>query len=225
MESLYWICRPLSSLPPSIYPFFLPFLSFFLFFFMTIIYLCIEFLLCAGHDTKGLASSHFIKTIQHTHTPLSLVLCASLVTTLSLSFSYLHSLCTVYFIALNFPSFVSFGLFFLMSSLIRGLVTACCFPIKVVSVCCGYSHIGDVTVIYVRNLKVLFTWYVQWSENSLLNPDVSAFLGTCSKVSAVFLSYWHHFKVYSSWRMPASYPIIWNACDIFKNKIKHSLSP
>ena len=89
---------------------------------MTIIYLCIEFLLCAGHDTKSLGISHFIKTIQHTqtHTPFLDLMCF-LVTTLSLSFSYLHSLCPIYFIALNFPSFISFGFLFLMNSLILGL--------------------------------------------------------------------------------------------------------
>ena len=108
--------------PPSLHLPLFPSLSLLSFFFLTLIYLCIEFLLCAGHDTKILGISHFIKTIQHaqTHTPFLDLMCF-LVTTLSLSFSYLHSLCPIYFIALNFPSFVSFGFLFLMSSFILGL--------------------------------------------------------------------------------------------------------
>ena len=63
--------------PPSLHLSLFPSFSLLSFFFMTLIYLCIEFLLCAGHDTKILGISHFIKTIQHaqTHTPFLDLMC------------------------------------------------------------------------------------------------------------------------------------------------------
>lgn len=59
--------EPSNTFPPSLHlpPFSLPLSPPFSLSFMTI---CIEYLLCAGYDTKGLGLSHFIKTKQNTHT-------------------------------------------------------------------------------------------------------------------------------------------------------------
>ena len=119
-ESLYWVCRPLSSLPPSIYPFFLPFLSF-LFFHDSYVFMYWVSTMCwTWYQNFRYLPFHKNNTTRTDTQPFpwSYVLFSYHLISLLFLFAFM---CPIYFIALNFPLFVSFGLLFLMSSFILGL--------------------------------------------------------------------------------------------------------
>lgn len=183
-ESSYWAFKYLFSLCPflsssySSSPIFsIPSLSFSSSLFPSLMtYIYIKYLLCA--DTKDLALSHPIKTIQNihacthacTHSPfldLTLSFGYHLISLLSLSF-YLHALYAIYFIAIHFSSSASFGLTFVLRSLVfwlgsilfhfgrsalhmLGLLSLGCYDQDV----CGFPE-GFVHLIFVKWQRIYF---------------------------------------------------------------------